>query len=920
MPKVELDIARGELVRDGVPVRLRPKTLAVLVELHERAGEVVSQSELRNAVWGQRYGRETGPKQCIRELRRLLGDSAETSEFIETVGRQGYRLAGRIRLLNSGLGEAPRGPLCVGRTTELERLAESAASARGGKRPVMLVAGETGAGKSTLVDAFVAALPRAAPTWSVQGQCIPHPGAREPYGPLVEVVAQLIQGPEEGLVRQVLADVAPSFGYLLPQPRPNKAPASLSADLAEATPDTMLREFTAFLEQFSQRHPGVIVLEDLHWADQSTLAWLLSWARRRGPGRVLVVGTYRFDEMDRSGDLEATLHYLKRTEGFSMMTLGGLDQPAVGEYLDRRFPGSRLPKGLDAELARRTEGHAILVDAVVEQWLSKGVVKQAGERWKFDGSVEELLSAITAGARDFIDGEIARLKPDERQILEAASVAGLRFSAAMLSDSRPELERIEMGLDRLAAVRRFIERAGTATWPDGTQATRYVFRHVLYQEALYDAIPAANRQGLHERVGSRLERAFGRQAVDLVPVMADHFERGADRRRAAIYRGLAGHSALKRGAVSDAKEQFRQALELHAGCPPDLELRSAECRTLLGLGAALIVGESFSAPELRDVCERAAALARQTDDATSIVPALAGLWNHHVSKANLAAANELSQGLNALGGKVPPLYELVTHNAVGQASFFSGDPAACLPHIEAVCDAYDAQQFAEASILFGEDPGIVCRQYAACVLQILDQDEMAEKHFSEGMQLAIAHEQPFGQAQMLWAGALIARERGEPERVLERAVALTEICETAAIPYWLPYGRMLAGWANVALGDPAGLRLLREGLDDYVAMDVKLTRPFGLALFAETAGRCGDPGEGLSALGAALHLTRQTGERWYEPEICRLWASLSLQTGRPKNAPLALRRAIALARKQKATIFERRALRDLERLNATSNS
>ncbi|MEP5040021.1 winged helix-turn-helix domain-containing protein, partial [Roseibium sp.] len=92
MSKIELDISRGELLRDGVANRLRPKTLAVLAELRAREGEVVSQDELRNTVWGRQHGRETGPKQCIRELRRLLGDSAQTPGFIETVGRKGYRL------------------------------------------------------------------------------------------------------------------------------------------------------------------------------------------------------------------------------------------------------------------------------------------------------------------------------------------------------------------------------------------------------------------------------------------------------------------------------------------------------------------------------------------------------------------------------------------------------------------------------------------------------------------------------------------------------------------------------------------------------------------------------------------------------------------------------------------------------------
>ncbi|UFI03707.1 AAA family ATPase [Roseibium aggregatum] len=914
MQKVELDVSRGELLRDGEVVRLRPKTLAVLVELHAREGEVVSQQELRHLIWGQQHGRETGPKQCIRELRRLLGDSAETPGFIETVGRQGYRLVGEITVLNSGTETTGTAPLCVGRTTELQSLADCAAAVRAGKRIVSLVAGEAGSGKSRLVETFAATLPRTADFWSARGQCIPHPGAREPYGPLIEIVTQLAEGASRKRVLRLLEDVAPSWRDLLPQLRSGREPAPLPTRLTDTHPDSMLRELTALMERLSQQQPGVIILEDLHWADQSTLAWLLSWAQRRAPARTLVVGTYRFDELDKSGDLQTTLHYLQRVQDFSPITLDGLDETAVADLLKRRFPDHRLPASLAGELRRRTEGHAILVDAIIDQWHRDGVLESSENRQAPEQDITEIVSAISRGAGKFIAGEIGRLDPYERQLLDIASVAGIRFSAAMLSDERLEVEKGEAVLDRLASVRRFIQRAGVMAWPDGTQATRYVFRHALYQEALYDAIPAANRQGLHERIGSRLETAFKSRTGEIASTLADHFERAADWKRAAVHRGLAGLTALERGAITDAAAQFRQALVSFAACEPDPEMHTAECRTLLGLGAALIVGDHFTTDELRDVYERAATLAGRTNDPTTIVPALAGLWNHHLTKADLAAADELAKGLDDLAEDAPALYAMVAHNAVGQTRFFRGDLAACLPHINAVCSAYGTNHGAEASVLFGEDPGIVCRQYAACVHQLLGQSEHAERLYAEGMTLTDTLEQPFGRAQMLWAGALIAREREDPVRVLERATALIETCEAAAIPFWRPYGDLLAGWAQVVLGNASGLQQIHEGLNAQAAMDVTLTRPYGLSLYAEATSRCGSPAEGLKALASAFKIIRRTGERWHEADLHRLWALLSVQTGRTRNASSALRRAIRVARTQNAVTYEKRAQDLLDRI------
>ncbi|MEO9530823.1 MAG: AAA family ATPase [Roseibium sp.] len=911
MSKIELDISRGELLRDGVANRLRPKTLAVLAELRAREGEVVSQDELRNTVWGRQHGRETGPKQCIRELRRLLGDSAQTPGFIETVGRKGYRLVGEIALVTAAAAGPAR--LCVGRETELARLADCAAAARRGTRGVTLVCGEAGAGKSRLVEAFAPTLPGASPFWTARGQCIPHPGAREPFGPLIEIVTQLVQGPAQGPVLRLLEEVAPSWRDLIPELRTGCSPADRPDPVVDPHPDSMLRELTALLESLSRHQPLAIIVEDLHWADQSTLAWLLSFAQRRTAARTLVLGTYRSDELDRAGDLPTTLHFLQRTPGFSRVVLEGLGQAAVAELLDRRFPGSKLPQALAGELTRRTEGHAILVDAVADLWCRDGMLKPVENHWILEREAKDLLDTISEGTRSFIAGETTRLAPRERQVLEVASVAGIRFSATLLHDCRHEVEESEKILDGLAGVRRFIERAGSMAWPDGTVATQYVFRHALYQEALYEAIPAANRQGLHERIGCRLEAAFETRPADVAATLADHFERAADRRRAAIYRGMSGLTALKRGAVTDASEQFRQALDFFAACAPDPELRTAECRTLLGLGAALSVGASFTETELRTVCERAAGLAEQTNEPTTIVPALAGLWNHHISKADLATADDLARSLGDLAEGAPALHAMVAHNVAGQTRFFGGALADCLPHIEAVCEAYDTRFCAEATVLFGEDPGIVCRQYAACVHPLLGRTEDADRHFAEGMRLAHTLDQPFGRAQMLWAGALIARDQEAPERVLERALSLIETCDSAAIPFWRPHGSMLAGWARTALGDRSGMQQLGEGLKELTEMGVKLTRPFGLELYAEAAGRCGNPSEGLTALGEALRLMRTTGERWREPELYRLWAALSLQAGRTKNVSLALRRAIALARSQNAGACERRAREFLDR-------
>jgi hypothetical protein len=258
---------------------------------------------------------------------------------------------------------------------------------------------------------------------------------------------------------------------------------------------------------------------------------------------------------------------------------------------------------------------------------------------------------------------------------------------------------------------------------------------------------------------------------------------------------------------------------------------------------------------------------------------------------------------------------MAAHNAAGLTKFFMGDVRACLPHIESVRALQASGADAGAAALFGEDPGIVCAQYAACVHQILGHPAEAERQFAAGMSAAERLDQPFGQAQMLWSGAVIAREQGDFGTVLQRARSLIAVCTRADIPFWLPAGNVMAGWAATALGDPAGLVQLRAGIEAYARIDVRSTQPYSLGLLAEASARCGDVPAGLRARVRALRIARATGERWYEPELNRLFAELLLLAGRPHAAHRALCRAGALAQAQGAALFTVRAMTRLATLH-----
>jgi predicted ATPase len=280
-------------------------------------------------------------------------------------------------------------------------------------------------------------------------------------------------------------------------------------------PDPVFRQFGEFMERFTRRVPGVMVLEDLHWADPSTLAWLGAWGLGRRPAPLLILGTCRDGEVEQVLDLAMTLRVLGDSGRLRMLRLGGLDAAAVSEYLLARCPRHRFPPLLAQTLQERTDGLASVVEAVVERWLERCDLRLLDGHWVLGRSVADLVAQIAPGARRLISRQIDGLDACDRRLLEAASVAGMRFSAAALAVSGSDLEKVERDLDELVRRHCFIERAGISHWPDGTIATRYAFRHALHREVLHEGIPAANRRGMHERIGLRLETAFRARAVEV---------------------------------------------------------------------------------------------------------------------------------------------------------------------------------------------------------------------------------------------------------------------------------------------------------------------------------------------------------------------------------------------------------------------
>jgi predicted ATPase len=325
-------------------LRLAPRTFAVLRHLVEHAGRLVTKDELFTTVWRDTIVSEDALASCIRDLRRALADPSRAPRYIETVHRRGFRFIGPLAPSSAPPGppvaaRAVPGPtMLVGREAELARLHARLAGALSGRRQVVFVTGEPGIGKTSLVGAFLLEIDTTRGVLVARGQCVEQYGAGEAYLPVLEALGRLGREARGDHIVSVLRQHAPTWLAQMPGLLSDKDLEALQRRVQGATRERMLRELVDALDALTVECPLVLVLEDLHWSDTSTIDLLTMLARRSDAARLLVLGTYRPADVAASGHpLKAAKRELALHGHCEEIALEFLSVSAVAEYLSRRF-------------------------------------------------------------------------------------------------------------------------------------------------------------------------------------------------------------------------------------------------------------------------------------------------------------------------------------------------------------------------------------------------------------------------------------------------------------------------------------------------------------------------------------------------------------------------------------------------------
>jgi DNA-binding winged helix-turn-helix (wHTH) protein len=577
-PPFRLDTANQYLWRRGDTgqeerILLTPKAFAVLAYLVEHAGRLVTPDELLEAAWPGRVIEPQAVRKHILEVRTALGDRPKNSAFIETMPKRGYRfIAGVSETVAASptvSGTAAPGTL-VGRGGALGALHEAWRRTLSGERQIVLITGEPGIGKTALAEEFqrrVAVCEQSVRI--VHGQCIEGYGSREAYGPMLDALGQLCRGPQAEPIIQTLSTEAPTWLAQLPALLTREHRATLQREILGATRERMVREIGDALDSITAETALLLMLEDLHWVDDSTVDLISALARRRTPAKLMLLATSRPLDAEPAGHplrgriSDLLVHRLCRE-----IALIPLSEAEVEEYLAiqspaGRPPASRPPPGLSALVHRHSEGNPLFMVAALEHMAKRSLLTRVDGRWELQVPLEQIEFEVPEDLRHMIEAQLEPLAAQEQSALELASIAGVAFAASVISSLASfDSHDVEDLYEELSRRHHIVKWAGTQSLPDGSMTERYEFVHALYRQVLYDRQLPGRRARLHQKIGERLATLYAKRMEEVVPELAHHFEQAADWPRAVDYLQQAAQIAGRRYAHRQADAILARALEL----------------------------------------------------------------------------------------------------------------------------------------------------------------------------------------------------------------------------------------------------------------------------------------------------------------------------------------------------------------------
>ena len=786
----------------------------------------------------------------------------------------------------------------VGREEELELLRRRWSKAKTGEGQLVLLSGEPGIGKSRLTAALLERL-AAEPHTRLRYFCSP----QHTDSALYPIISQMERA--AGFTHNdTLQAKFDKLDALLASSSTPRNDAALLADMLSLPSDgryptlelapqqrrqKTLEALTAQLEALSRSGPVLMIFEDVHWVDPSSLEVLGRTVDRLKTLPVLLTITYR-PEFDPP--------WIGRPY-VTALNLNRLGEREIAAIIDRVTGNKALLESTRQDIIKRTDGIPLFVEE-----MTKAVLEAEGEAAASAvATIPSPCIGVPASLHASLMARLDRLGP-AKEVTQIGAAIGREFSYPLLAAvvGRPERE-VQSSLDRVVAAGLLFQQGLP---PHGT----YLFKHALVQDAAYGTLLRQPRRALHARIAEALEGQFADIVESQPELLARHCTEAGQIERAVPMWVQAGSNAARTSASTEALRHFNKALDLVRSMPDDKARNRHELAIQINLGHVHVTAKGFGAPEAGAAYARARDLANDLQDQSQLFTSMWGLWLFNNTQPGKGAARSLSEELLALGARTADSGQMLQAcHASWTTNFIIGDFGYTSRQARRGRELYDASEHRTHKYLYaGHDPGVCSRIFGAASAFVLGFPDQALSLVREASDLAKTLNHPLSLIIGELFRTLVHLFRGEPRDampILDRAV---RVATEAGIPRGM-WANFLNGWAlAVDGGAEAGVSRALLDFDAPGAAGQELLRPFYTGVLADMCRAAGRLDDGLRLVNKALELATTLDSHWGLAEAHRIKGELLLARGEAEAAVQpCFETAIGIARRQGARSWELRA-------------
>ena len=804
----------------------------------------------------------------------------------------------------------------VGREEELELLLRRWRQVAKGDGRVVLLSGEPGIGKSRLTVAVAEALDPA-PHSRLRYSCSPHHQDSALYPILNQLQRaagfrredtdqQRLDKLEAVLAQSVndLKDAVPLIANLLSIQTSDRYPP---LDLTpQKRKEKTLRALLAQLEGLAGRQPIMMVLEDAHWSDPTSLELLDLMVARVPALPLLLIITFR---------PEFAAPWIGQPH-VTVLTLNRLPPHHRAEMIRGVTGGRALPEEIAEQIIDRTDGVPLFIEELTKTVVESGILVEAGDRYAMSGPVAPV--AIPTTLQASLLARLDRL-PQAREVAQIGAALGRSFSHDLISAVAQIAEKqLDDSLGQLVSAE-LIFRRGTAPYAE------YTFKHALVQDVAYGTLLREPRRRLHARIAETIERQFPEITESQPELLARHCTEAGLIEKAAGLWGEAGQRSLCRSALVEATEQLRRALAQIAVLPGTPASRRDQIKLQVALINALFHVKGYAALETKAAAEQARLLIEQAqalgeapEDPLLLFSVLYSFWVANLVAFNSDVCIGLARQFLSLAenqGSTVPL--MVGHQILGISVLSGGNVTEGRAHYDQAAALYDPAKHRPLATRFGQDSRVVMLSRRSAALWLLGYPGAAHADAEHALSDAreIGHA-----ATLMYAlshGSLVRYQCGYYTSANVVFGELIELAEEKGALFWKALGLMNQGCACALTGQASdAVRMITSGLAAQQSTGTTMGMPFFFAHLARAHAELGRFQDAWCTIGEALTATETTNERWCEAEVHRNAGEIALLGPAPDSAKAEayFKRALAAARAQQTKSWELRSAISMARL------